>query len=70
MYNNVERMRPHSYQLFSGKIMLDIQQLRKDLPSVVAGLARRGVAFDEAAFRTLEDSRKVLQTKTEDLNTN
>ena len=30
--------------------MLDIQLLRKDLPAVVAGLARRGVAFDEAAL--------------------
>jgi seryl-tRNA synthetase len=47
--------------------MLDIQQLRKDLPSIVAGLARRGVVFDEATFRTLEDERKQLQTRTEDL---
>ncbi len=47
--------------------MLDIQLLRKDLPAVVAGLARRGVAFDEAAFRTLEDERKSLQTRTEEL---
>jgi seryl-tRNA synthetase len=47
--------------------MLDIQLLRKDLPAVVAGLARRGVAFDEAGFRALEDERKVLQTRTEEL---
>ena len=47
--------------------MLDIQLLRKDLPAVVAGLARRGVAFDEAAFRSLEDERKSLQTRTEEL---
>ncbi len=47
--------------------MLDIQQLRKDLPAVVAGLARRGVTFDEPAFRALEDQRKVLQTGTEGL---
>jgi len=47
--------------------MLDIQLLRKDLPAVVAGLGRRGVAFDEAAFRTLEDERKTLQTRTEEL---
>ena len=47
--------------------MLDIQLLRKDLPAVVAGLARRGVAFDEAAFRALEDERKALQTRTEEL---
>ena len=47
--------------------MLDIQQLRKDMPAVVAGLARRGVVFDEATFRNMEDHRKQLQTKTEEL---
>ena len=47
--------------------MLDIQQLRKDMATVVAALARRGVAFDEPAFRTLEDYRKQLQTRTEEL---
>ena len=47
--------------------MLDIQQLRKELPAVVAGLARRGVTFDEQTFRALEDHRKQLQTKTEEL---
>ena len=47
--------------------MLDIQQLRKDLPAVVAGLARRGVKFEEGGFRALEDQRKSLQTGTEEL---
>jgi seryl-tRNA synthetase len=47
--------------------MLDIQQLRKDLNSVVAGLARRGVAFDVGAFAALEDNRKSLQMQTEEL---
>ena len=47
--------------------MLDIQQLRKELPAVVAGLARRGVVFDEQVFRGLEDQRKQLQTRTEEL---
>ncbi|HEX9390857.1 MAG TPA: serine--tRNA ligase [Usitatibacteraceae bacterium] len=47
--------------------MLDIQQLRKELPTVLEGLARRGYAFDEAQFRELEDERKQLQTKTEEL---
>jgi seryl-tRNA synthetase len=47
--------------------MLDIQQLRKDLPTMLAGFARRGYAFDEAQFRALEDERKGLQTQTEDL---
>src|SRR5438045_9783177 len=47
--------------------MLDIQLLRKDLPAVVAGLKRRGVEFDEAGFRALEDERKKLQMRTEEL---
>src|SRR6187431_3089151 len=47
--------------------MLDIQQLRKDLPAVVAGLKRRGFEFDEAAFRALEDERKKVQSRTEEL---
>jgi seryl-tRNA synthetase len=47
--------------------MLDIQQIRKDLPTIAAGLARRGVTFDEATFRAMEDQRKTLQTQTEDL---
>ena len=47
--------------------MLDIQLLRKDLPAVVAGLKRRGFAFDESAFRTLEDERKRVQSRTEEL---
>ncbi|MGE5094945.1 MAG: serine--tRNA ligase, partial [Betaproteobacteria bacterium] len=47
--------------------MLDIQLLRKDLPTAVAGLRRRGVDFDEAGFRALEDERKKLQSRTEEL---
>ena len=47
--------------------MLDIQLLRKDLPAVVAGLKRRGFLFDEAAFRALEDERKRVQSRTEEL---
>jgi seryl-tRNA synthetase len=47
--------------------MLDIQQIRKDLPTIVAGLARRKFVFDEATYRALEDERKKLQTETEAL---
>ena len=47
--------------------MLDIQLLRKDLPAALAGLKRRGFAFDEAGFRALEDERKKLQSRTEEL---
>src|SRR5262249_53483782 len=47
--------------------MLDIQLLRKDLPAVVAGLKRRGYDFPETEFRSLEDERRTLQTRTEEL---
>ena len=47
--------------------MLDIQLLRKDLPAVVAGLKRRGFDFDEAAFRALEEERRKVQSRTEEL---
>lgn len=47
--------------------MLDLQLLRKDLPAIVAGLARRGFVFNEAEFRALEDERKSLQMETEKL---
>ena len=47
--------------------MLDIQLLRKDLPAAIAGLKRRGFDFDEAGFRALEDERKRLQSRTEEL---
>src|SRR5688572_19853493 len=47
--------------------MLDIQILRKDLPAAVAALKRRPFDFDEAGFRSLEDERKKLQSRTEEL---
>jgi seryl-tRNA synthetase len=47
--------------------MLDIQLLRKDLPAAVAGLKRRGFEFDEATFRALEDERRTVQSRTEEL---
>lgn len=47
--------------------MLDIQLLRTQLDQVTARLATRGVSFDAAAFQTMEDERKTLQTKTQDL---
>jgi seryl-tRNA synthetase len=47
--------------------MLDIQQLRKDLPAVVAGLKRRGFDFPETEFRALEDERRKVQSRTEEL---
>ena len=47
--------------------MLDIQLLRKDLPAAVAGLKRRGFDFDEAGFRSLEEERRKLQSRTEEL---
>ena len=47
--------------------MLDIQLLRKDLPAALAGLKRRGFDFDEAGFRSLEEERRKLQSRTEEL---
>ncbi|MEO8419513.1 MAG: serine--tRNA ligase [Methylophilaceae bacterium] len=47
--------------------MLDIQQLRNDLDNVVAKLASRGFEFDGAAFTALEQERKLVQTRTQDL---
>src|ERR1043165_8673619 len=47
--------------------MLDISLLRKDLPTVVAALRRRGLDFDENGFRALEEERRGLQQKTESL---
>jgi len=47
--------------------MLDPNQLRKDLPSVVEALARRGLAFDTGRFNALEVRRKAVQVETENL---
>ena len=47
--------------------MLDIQALRNDLDGVVNQLNRRGFAFDSAAFAALEQERKAVQTRTQDL---
>ena len=50
--------------------MLDITQLRRDLPAVVARLEARKSPqpfLDVAAFGALETERKTLQTRTEDL---
>ena len=47
--------------------MLDIQALRNDLDAVVAQLERRGFAFDAVRFTALEQERKTVQTRTQDL---
>jgi len=50
--------------------MLDINQLRRDLPAVVARLETRKNPqpyLDVAAFTALETERKTLQTRTEEL---
>ena len=47
--------------------MLDIQQLRKDLPTVVAGLERRGFWFNELTYTSLEEQRKKTQVIAEEL---
>lgn len=47
--------------------MLDIQLLRGQLDTVAARLATRGFALDVQAFTALEDERKRLQTRTQEL---
>src|SRR5437762_1512307 len=47
--------------------MLDITLLRNDLQAVAAGLAKRGVTLDVARFEALESERKVIQTRTQEL---
>ena len=47
--------------------MLDIQILRKDIEAVAARLAARPFTLDIPAFQALESERKVVQTRTEDL---
>ena len=47
--------------------MLDIQLLRSDIEAVAARLASRGLSLDTETFRALEDERKTLQTRTQDL---
>lgn len=47
--------------------MLDIQALRNDLEGVVNQLKRRGFTFDAAGFTVLEQERKAVQTRTQDL---
>src|SRR3546814_15768392 len=56
------------FYLFIDKtVMLDPNQLRKDLPAVVGALARRGVEFDAERFNQLEARRKSVQVETESL---
>ncbi|MDY0012853.1 MAG: serine--tRNA ligase [Rhodocyclaceae bacterium] len=47
--------------------MLDVQLLRSQIDTVAQRLASRGVTLDVAAFQALEDERKGLQTRTQDL---
>jgi seryl-tRNA synthetase len=47
--------------------MLDIQLLRTRLTFVAEALAARGVTLDTLAFQALEDERKSLQTRTQEL---
>lgn len=47
--------------------MLDIQQLRNNLPAIVAQLAQRGYEFPASEFEQLENQRKSVQTLTQTL---
>ena len=47
--------------------MLDIQLLRTDLVHVARLLATRGYIFPVTEFNSLEAERKILQTRTQEL---
>ncbi len=47
--------------------MLDIQLLRGQIEEVAAALANRGMQLDTAAFASLEERRKGLQARTQEL---
>jgi len=47
--------------------MIDPKLFRNDLDAVIANLAKRGMAFDKQAYLDLEESRKSLQVKTQEL---
>ena len=47
--------------------MLDVTMLRKNLPEVVARLKTRNFDFPVDAFNELEERRKSVQKKTEEL---
>jgi seryl-tRNA synthetase len=47
--------------------MLDVQLLRSQIDTVAQGLATRGAVIDVAAFQAMEDERKGLQTRTQEL---
>ncbi len=47
--------------------MIDPKLFRSDLDQVVANLAKRGVEFDKQTYLKLEEQRKALQIKTQDL---
>lgn len=47
--------------------MLDPKLLRSDIENTARKLAERGFTLDVEAFNALEEKRKVLQTKTQDL---
>ena len=47
--------------------MLDPQLLRNDIDNVAIALTKRGVNLDKAAIQKLEEKRKAIQVKTEEL---
>ena len=47
--------------------MLDAKQLRTDIDNIAAQLAKRGFILDIETLNTLEEQRKAIQVKTQDL---
>jgi len=50
--------------------MLDVQLIRSDLDAVAARLATRGITIDVVAIRGLEEQRKKVQVRTQELQAN
>ena len=47
--------------------MLDAKQLRSDLDNIATQLAKRGFTLDTATITALEEQRKAIQVKTQEL---
>jgi seryl-tRNA synthetase len=61
------RIAAESPNRVTDSLMLDIQQLRKDIDGVAKRLADRGYTLDVAAFNAVEAERRTIQTRTEEL---
>ena len=49
--------------------MISVKLLRNDIDAVAVALSRRGFVLDVATFNSLEEERRVIQSKTQELQT-